>query len=178
MRFRINRLYYWYERRFRYRLIGWLTAYAVFILLSVLMYGTFDMPTFLAALSVTVIYIVISFMRLPKKFTIEDGKLYVVQYLKRSDWDDLSYHKRKNSVPTRKTYVTVLSATRIEYTQSAHEISRNMGRVMIFGTFLTGDKYGNINNVCKPKCIELYGIKDFSNASAELRTAFPDAEHV
>lgn len=178
MRFRINRFYYWLERRFRYRLIGWLSTYAVFILISVLTYGKPDIPVCLAILSIAVIYIIISFLRLPKDLRIEDGKLYTVQYLKRSDWDDLSYNKRKNSVPTRKTYVTVLSATRIEYTQSSHEISRDMGRVLIFGTFLTGDKYGNINNIYKPLYVELYGIKNFSRAAAELRVTFPDAEHV
>ena len=178
MRFKINRLYFWLDRRFRFKLIGWLTIYAVFILLSVLMNRAFDVPTFLAILTIAVIYIIISFLRLPKELRIEDGKLYTVQYLKRSDWDDLSYNKRKNSEPTRKTYVTVLYATRIEYTQSSHEISRDVGRVLIFGTFLTGDKYGNMNNVYKPLYVELYGIKNFSRAAAELRVTFPDAEHV
>lgn len=180
MRFRINRLYYWLDRRFRFKLIGWLAAFAAFILLAAFAGGAeeFDVPTNIVLLVLAVIYIIASFLRLPKEFTVENGEMYVVQYLKRSDLDDLPYRKRKNQIRTRKTYVTVRYATRIEYTQSAHEISRNMGRVLIFGTFLTGDKYGNINDVYKPLYVELYGIKDFSNAAAELRATFPDAEHV
>lgn len=183
MRFKINRLYYWLDRRFRFKLIGWLTAFAAFTLIFFLTSyvgktETLDPREVIIFLILAVIYIIASFLRLPKEFTVENGEMYVVQYLKRSDLDDLPYRKRKNQIRTRKTYVTVRYATRIEYTQSAHEISRNMGRVLIFGTFLTGDKYGNINNVYKPLYVELYGIKDFSNAAAELRATFPDAEHV
>lgn len=133
------------------------------------------MSVFFAYFIISAVWIAAKFLRLPKDLRIEDGKLYTVQYLKKNDLD---YRKGKNVISTRKTYVTVLSATRIEYTQSSHEISRDMGRVMIFGTFLTGDKYGNINDVYKPMYVELYGIKNFSRAAAELRVTFPDAEHV
>ena len=178
MKFKINRIYYWLDRKFRFGVLGWLSSLAVFALLSLLIYRSLEPTDLLALLSVAAIGVAVRFfLRQPRELTIEGGRLYVVQYLKKSDDDDVR-HRVRGYEPTRKTYVTVLSATRIEYTQSAHEISRDVGRVMIFGTFLTGDRYGNFNNVYKPPFIELYGIKDFSKASAELRAAFPDAEHV
>ena len=158
--------------------MGLLTSLSAFAVLSLLIYRDLQMTDLLVLLAVAAVYVTVKFLRLPGELTIEDGRLYTVQYLKKSDVDDSLRRRGEIYIPTRKTYVTVLSATRIEYTQSAHEISRDMGRVLIFGTFLTGDRFGNINNVYKPLYVELFGIKGFSRASAELRAAFPDAEHV
>ena len=166
MTFKINRLYYIYNKWFWLR-ISVVIAACVFL---GLVYDR-GLPYVVFGIAILLTASVIGFLDEPSEFRIEYGELKLKDKLRK-------YRTYGKHARYKTCYLSVYSASRI--TLKLLDKYKNVGVITIIGDAYAENENGeNVDGkVIIPKKIEFYGVECFYEATQELKKTFPSAEFI
>ena len=170
MTFKINRLYYVYNKAFWLRVAVALVAYII-VVLTDKHEGALRIPYLILIFVLLVSSSVIGFLDEPSEFRIEYGELKLKDKLRK-------YRTYGKHARYKTCYLSVYSADRI--TLKLLNKYKNVGVITMIGDAYAENENGeNVDGkVIIPKKIEFYGVECFYEATQELKKTFPSAEFI
>lgn len=169
--YRINRIYSVFSKAFWKFVLGVVLPCELLIVIWAIVKSSFGIKQLMGMGMVFAVAVAVSVLIRPAMFILDDAAIRCQMYLQK----DLPFFVRRSKLGSAMT-VSVCRISKIEYAPLGNG---SVGSLRLTGEIRTQNQKGEYEDVRNPpKTVEFFGVCNFQQVCRDLRTAFPQAEHI
>ena len=128
--------------------------------------------------AIFIVHMIFQIYDKPTDFTTENGRIIYIDRVKNRVQTKRGRYAIPLTMPTRPLMIRVNEVNSIEYFSNPIESALGIGHVRIRGSIKVRNPDGSsCDETYKGDYVEIYGIKDYTQVSRDLKNTFLNAEH-